>query len=75
MIVVLVVMMITPAIFKIEPEVMFSDKKEIVKRMREDLNVPTLYVFNSNNNRFLDDILLFATVDESYVAKDRMFIT
>ena len=27
-------------------------------------------MFNSSHNRFLDDILLFSKVDESYVAKD-----
>ena len=66
----LVVVLIAPAIFKIEPEVAFSDKKEIVQKLGNELNVPTIYFFNSSNNRFLDDILLFATVDESYVAKD-----
>lgn len=66
----LVVILIAPAIFKIEPEVAFSDKKEIVQKLGNELNVPTIYFFNSNCNRFLDDILLFATVDESYVAKD-----
>ena len=65
-----IAILITPAIFKIEPEVMFSDKKEIVQKLGNELNVPTIFCFNSSNNRFLDDILLFATVDESYVAKD-----
>ena len=66
----LVVVLISPIIFKIEPEVAFSDKKEIVQKLGNELNVPTIYFFNSNCNRFLDDILLFATVDESYVARD-----
>lgn len=66
----LVVVLVVPAIFKIEPEVAFSDKKEIVQKLGNELNVPTIYFFNSGHNRFLDDILLFATVDESYVAKD-----
>lgn len=67
---VLVVILIAPVVFKIEPEVVFSDKKEIVEQFGNELNVPTIYFFNSGHNRFLDDILLFATVDESYVAKD-----
>jgi hypothetical protein len=62
--------MISPAIFKIEPEVMFSDKKEIVECLSKELNLPTLYVFYSENNRFLDDIFLFAKLDNSYIAKD-----
>ena len=67
---ILVVILIMPIAFKIEPEVAFSDKKEIVNKLENELNVPTIYFFNSSHNRFLDDILLFATVDESYVAKD-----
>ena len=66
----LIAIILAPAIFKIEPEVMYSDKKEIVEQLENDINVPTIYMFNSENNRFLDDILLFAEVDESYIAKD-----
>jgi len=68
--VVIISIMISPAIFKIEPEVMFSDKAEIVEKLSNELNVPTLYVFYSENNRFLDDILLFSKIDNSYIAKD-----
>ena len=66
----LVLVLFMPFVFKIEPEVAFSDKKEIVNKLGNELNVPTIFFFNSSNNRFLDDILLFATVDNSYVAKD-----
>ena len=48
----------------------YTDKKEIVSKLENELNVPTLYLFNSNNNRFLDDILLFSLLDESYIARD-----
>lgn len=57
--------------YKIEPEVMFSNKNIITKLLKEELNnIPAFYLFNSNNNRFLDDILLFAIIKESYIAKD-----
>ncbi len=72
---VLVVTLIMPFVLKIEPEVLYSDKREIVKQLQNELNVPTVFFFNSNNNRFLDDILLFATVDISYVAKDIEYTT
>ena len=68
--VMIIVIMISPAIFKIEPEVMFSDKAEIVEKLSKEYNLPTLYVFYSENNRFLDDILLFSKIDNSYIAKD-----
>lgn len=70
MIVTIVIILIAPIAFKIEPEVAYSDKKEIVSKLENELNVPTLYLFNSGHNRFLDDILLFSILDESYVAKD-----
>lgn len=66
----LTIMLISPFIFKIEPEVMFSDKKEIVQKLSSEWNVPTIYFFCSEHNRFLDDIYLFSLVDESYIAKD-----
>lgn len=57
--------------FKIEPEVMYSNKLNLMKMIKNDFeNIPALYLFNSNNNRFLDDILLFANISESYIAKD-----
>lgn len=56
--------------FKIEPEVMYSNKQDIIKIVENNENIPALYVFNSNNNRFLDDILLFTNINESYIAKD-----
>ena len=68
--VILVMIFISPFVFKIEPETLYSDKKEIVSKLGNELNVPTIFFFNSKNNRFLDDILLFSTVNESYVAKD-----
>ena len=69
-IITLIAILIAPAIFRIEPQVMYSDKKEIVQELGNELNVPTIYLFNSQNNRFLDDILLFSILDESYIAKD-----
>ena len=60
MIIILVAILIAPFVLKKEPEVMYSDKKEIVQKIENELNVPTIFVFNSQNNRFLDDILLFS---------------
>lgn len=56
--------------FKIEPEVLYSNKHDITEIIKSNSNLPTLYLLNSNNNRFLDDILLFANIKESYIARD-----
>ena len=39
-------------------------------RLENELNVPTIYFFNSHNNRFLDDIYLFSKLENSYIAKN-----
>ena len=70
----LIITLKSPTFFKIEPEVMYRDKKEIVQKLENEWNVPTIYVFNSQNNRFLDDILLFSKINESYIAKDIQII-
>ena len=56
---------------KIEPQAMYSDKKDIVEMTKNELSaLPTLYIMDSGNERFLDDILLFMNIDESYIALD-----
>ena len=66
----LAVTAVMPIIIGAEPQVVFSDKREIVQQVQGEYNVPTVFWFNSSDNRFLDDILLFSLLDESYVAKD-----
>ena len=66
----LIVILVSPFVFNLQPEVAYADKKEIVEKLSTELNLPTLYLFNSQNNRFLDDILLFAKLEKSYIAKD-----
>ena len=70
MLVTLIIILLSPVVFRIEPEVMFSDKKEIVQKLSSEWNIPTIYFFCSEHNRFLDDIYLFSLLDESYIAKD-----
>lgn len=54
----------------IEPEVMYSDRESIVERIEENKELPAVYFLNTDEKRFLDDILLFAKLDESYIARD-----
>lgn len=56
--------------FRMKNEVLYSNKKEILNKLGNDLNVPTIYLINPKDNRFLDDILLFSKIDESYMALD-----
>lgn len=65
-----VIILIMPIPFDIEPEVEYSDKKEIVEFVKAHSDLPTIYLFNTDNNRFLDDIYLFSLLNNSYVAKN-----
>ena len=66
----LVIILISPFVFKLEPELWYKDKKDFVEEISEELNLPTLYVYSSQTLGFLNDILLFSKIDESYIAKD-----
>lgn len=63
-------LLLSPLVLKMEPELLYSDKREIVQELSGELNLPTIYLYNSQSGGFLNDILLFAILDESYIAKD-----
>lgn len=60
------VIICTPALTKNKLEFTYSQHNGIAERI-EKMDAPILYVFNTQNNRFLDDIYLFTLVDESYI--------
>ena len=63
------IVLISPTILKLKPELLYDDKKEIVQKISEELNLPTIYFLNYPNNSFLDDIFIFAQINDSYIAK------
>ena len=47
---------------------MYIEHKDIVASVENEYyKLPTIYLFNTNQNRFLDDIYLFTKIDESYI--------
>ena len=47
---------------------LYLEHKEIVAKVeKEYYKLPTIYLFNTNQNRFLDDIYLFTKIEESYI--------
>lgn len=64
-----VIFLVTPWVFKIQPDTFYAERAGLVEQI-EERNVPTAYVMDAENNRFLDDILLFSKLDQSYIAKD-----
>lgn len=63
-------LILAPVFFHLEPELLYRDKKEIVQKVSGELNLPTIYLYNTQKGGFLDDILLFSQINESYIAKD-----
>ena len=53
-----------------EPELLYTNRKEIVQKLSNELNLPTIYLYNTQNNSFLDDIILFSKIDESYISNN-----
>ena len=47
---------------------LYLEHKDIVAKVEEKYyKLPTIYLFNTNQNRFLDDIYLFTKIEKSYI--------
>ena len=62
--------LISPFILKMETELLYNERKDIMQKFKEELNLPAIYLYDSQNGSILNDILAFSSIDESYVAKD-----
>lgn len=71
--IVFIMMLIIPSVANINFYYLYKDKAEIVNKIEEEHDVPCLYVFNKNQNRFLDDLYLFSILDKSYVMDKNEF--
>lgn len=54
-------------------EYMYSDMSELVQQTEEYSDLPTLYILDKNNNRFMDDLYLFTKIDQSYILDFELF--
>ena len=71
--IIFILMLIIPKVANINFYYLYKDKKEIVTTIKEKHDVPCLYVFNTNQNRFLDDLYLFTILDKSYIMDEKEF--
>ncbi len=71
--VIFIIMLLAPKILNINFFYLYKDKKEIVEKVQESHDVPCLYIFNTNQNRFLDDLYLFTIFDNSYIMDVKEF--
>ena len=61
--------LVSPFLFKLEPELLYREKKEVVDKVSRESDLPAIY-FDSQNEGFLSDIVLFSKIEESYMPKD-----
>lgn len=66
----LLLILFAPITFKLEPELLYLENKEIAEKVEDELNIPSVYFYNTEKGGFINNILLFAKLDESYIAKD-----
>lgn len=70
MMILLVIMLFLPFVTRNYPPMMYPERAEIVAEIEAKHEAPAIYFMDTSDQRFLDDILLFTMLDESYVAKD-----
>lgn len=52
-------------------ELLYRDKEGLMRELQANRDVPTVYFITTENNRFLDNLLPFVVMDQSYLALDR----
>ena len=61
------IILIFPIITNRNVTYVYNDLNEIVSKLENEYNLPTIYLFNKEQNRFMDDIYLFSKIKESYI--------
>lgn len=68
--IILILILVMPFKTNAKIDNLYLPRKEIVSQVTEKYGKnPTIYLFNSNQNRFLDDIYMFTKINESYILK------
>lgn len=66
--IILILILVMPLKTNAKIDNLYLQRKEIVSQVTEKYEkIPTIYLFNSNQNRFLDDIYMFTKINESYI--------
>ena len=66
--IILILILVMPLKTNAKIDNLYLPRKEIVSQVTEKYGkIPTIYLFNSNQNRFLDDIYMFTKINESYI--------
>lgn len=66
--IILILILVMPLKTNAKVDNLYLQRKEIVSQVTEKYGkIPTIYLFNSSQNRFLDDIYMFTKINESYI--------
>lgn len=60
----------SPLIFKMRPELLYYDEKETIETIKNKANIPAVYLYNKQTSNFLDNIMIFSIIENSYITKD-----
>ena len=60
-------MLIAPVVLGLEPDVMYRRMETLNKFVAENAEAPAIYLYNPGNERFLDDLVSFTEIEESYI--------
>ena len=67
---ILLIVLVSPLVTKTKLEMTYTKYNNIAQKVKES-NMPIIYVFNTDNNRFLDDVYLFTLAEKSIVLDNK----
>lgn len=73
MILVFFMMIFIPINAKTKIEYIYSDMETFIQQIESESDLPTLYILDKDNNRFMDDLYLFTKIDKSYILDSKLF--
>ena len=68
---ILLIVLVSPLVTKTKLEMTYTKYNNIAQKVKES-NMPIIYVFNTDNNRFLDDVYLFTLAEKSIVLDNKI---
>ena len=70
---VFIMMLLMPIVRETKVGYVYSDMREFIEQTEKFSHLPTLYILDKNNNRFMDDLYLFTKIDKSYILDSQLF--
>ena len=62
--------LISPIVFKLKPELLYYNEKETIEKIKNNASVPAVYLYNKQTSNFLDNIMIFSIIENSYITEN-----